>query len=67
MSADYGNEECAGAAIRQSGLDRQKIYVTTKYSGGEEYHKDQAPAVRPDIRGELISSLHKVGFFVIRR
>jgi diketogulonate reductase-like aldo/keto reductase len=29
----YGNEVDAGAAIRESGLKREEIWVTTKYSG----------------------------------
>ncbi|KAM0750837.1 aldo/keto reductase [Meredithblackwellia eburnea MCA 4105] len=32
----YGNEEAAGAAIRESGVPREKIFVTTKLSG--PYH-----------------------------
>jgi diketogulonate reductase-like aldo/keto reductase len=29
----YGNEAEVGAAIRESGLGRSDIYITTKYSG----------------------------------
>jgi diketogulonate reductase-like aldo/keto reductase len=29
----YRNESEAGTAIRESGLKREEIYVTTKYSG----------------------------------
>lgn len=29
----YANEAHAGKAIRESGLDREEIYVTTKFSG----------------------------------
>jgi diketogulonate reductase-like aldo/keto reductase len=29
----YGNEEEAGRAVRESGLARKDMYITTKYSG----------------------------------
>ena len=29
----YGNEQEAGKAIRESGLAREDIYITTKFSG----------------------------------
>ncbi|KZT32396.1 Aldo/keto reductase, partial [Sistotremastrum suecicum HHB10207 ss-3] len=29
----YRNEEEAGAALRETGVDRSKVYITTKYSG----------------------------------
>jgi diketogulonate reductase-like aldo/keto reductase len=29
----YGNEEEVGRALRESGLARKDVYITTKYSG----------------------------------
>jgi diketogulonate reductase-like aldo/keto reductase len=29
----YGNEEEAGRAVRESGLARKDVFITTKYSG----------------------------------
>ena len=29
----YGNEEEAGKAVRESGLARKEVFITTKYSG----------------------------------
>lgn len=43
----YKNEESVGVAIRESGLDRKELYITTKYDGG-------------DIREEIEKSLKKV-------
>jgi diketogulonate reductase-like aldo/keto reductase len=31
----YANEQYVGAAIRESGLARQDVWITTKYDGGE--------------------------------
>jgi diketogulonate reductase-like aldo/keto reductase len=30
----YGNEDSVGVAIRESGLKREELYITTKYDGG---------------------------------
>lgn len=30
----YGNEQAVAAAIRESGLDRSELFITTKYDGG---------------------------------
>jgi diketogulonate reductase-like aldo/keto reductase len=32
---DYGNEKSVGTAIRESGLHREELYITSKYSGGK--------------------------------
>ncbi|KDQ62687.1 hypothetical protein JAAARDRAFT_54591 [Jaapia argillacea MUCL 33604] len=34
-SAIYGNEDSVGNAIRESGLPRDELYITTKYDGGD--------------------------------
>ncbi|KAF8586934.1 Aldo/keto reductase [Ramaria rubella] len=47
-SAAYGNEASVGVAIRESGLKREELYITTKYDGG-------------DIREEIEKSLKKLG------
>jgi diketogulonate reductase-like aldo/keto reductase len=31
----YANEEFVGTAIRESGLARRDLFITTKYNGGE--------------------------------
>lgn len=31
----YGNEDSVGTAIKESGLDRDNLYITTKYGGGD--------------------------------
>ena len=43
----YKNEESVGAAIRESGLHRKELYITTKYDGGV-------------VREEIEKSLKKV-------
>ena len=30
----YGNEDRVGVAMRESGLSRKELYITTKYDGG---------------------------------
>jgi hypothetical protein len=32
---DYANEQYVGAAIRESGLAREDLWITTKYDGGD--------------------------------
>jgi len=44
----YKNEESVGAAIRESGLHRKELYITTKYDGGV-------------VREEIEKSLKKLG------
>ncbi|KAF8522057.1 NADP-dependent oxidoreductase domain-containing protein [Gautieria morchelliformis] len=44
----YGNEESVGVAIRESGLTRRELYITTKYDGG-------------NVREEMEKSLKKLG------
>ncbi|THH13681.1 hypothetical protein EW146_g6575 [Bondarzewia mesenterica] len=34
-AAIYGNEESVGTAIRESGLERSDMFITTKYDGGD--------------------------------
>ena len=50
ISTVYRNEESVGIAIRQSGLSRSEIFVTTKWSGADT-----------DIQRSLETSLAKVG------
>ncbi|TDL23154.1 Aldo/keto reductase [Rickenella mellea] len=47
-AAIYRNEEGVGAAIKESGLNREDLYITTKYDGGV-------------IRDEVEKSLAKLG------
>lgn len=47
----YGNEEAVGQAVRESGIDRQEIFVTTKL-----WNTDQK-----DPRGAFEKSLQKLG------
>ncbi|KDQ62685.1 hypothetical protein JAAARDRAFT_171241 [Jaapia argillacea MUCL 33604] len=47
-AAIYGNEDTVGTALREVGLDRDDLYVTTKYDGG-------------DIQEAVHSSLSKLG------
>ncbi|KAI0057694.1 Aldo/keto reductase, partial [Artomyces pyxidatus] len=47
-AAMYQNEDSVGLAIRESGLDRSDLYITTKYGGG-------------DIQDSVRSSLYKLG------
>ena len=49
----YGNEEGVGAAIRDSGLARDEIYVTTKLNNG--FHRPD------DARREIDASLERLG------
>jgi len=44
----YHNEESVGLALKESGISRSEVFITTKYAGG-------------DIRGELEKSLSKLG------
>lgn len=58
----YHNEESVGSAIKDSGLARKDIYVTTKYSGPLAFETDEKKRfdVRKDIRGAIETSLKKV-------
>ncbi|KAI0261214.1 Aldo/keto reductase [Gloeopeniophorella convolvens] len=47
----YGNEEEAGIALRESGLARKDVFITTKYSGRDGL----------GIEGSIRSSLRKLG------
>ncbi|EIM83189.1 Aldo/keto reductase [Stereum hirsutum FP-91666 SS1] len=47
-AAIYKNEDSVGTAIRESGLQRSDLYITTKFDGGI-------------IRDALLSSLSKIG------
>ena len=47
----YENEDSVGVAIRESGLDRKELYITTKYDGG-------------DVREEIEKSLKKVYLYI---
>lgn len=49
----YRNEEEAGIAIRESGLGRDDIFITTKYSGLDGL----------DIKTSIANSLKNVIFF----
>ncbi|TEB40159.1 2,5-diketo-D-gluconic acid reductase [Coprinellus micaceus] len=40
----YFNEESVGKAIRESGLDRSEVYITSKYSNGKETARDSIEA-----------------------
>lgn len=44
---DYRNEDSVGKGLRESGLDRDDLFVTTKYAGG-------------DIQAAIRTSLSKV-------
>lgn len=35
LHVDYANEESIGLAIRESGFQRDELFVTTKYDGGD--------------------------------
>ena len=48
----YGNESEAGAAIRQSGLKREQIFITTKFSG----------SAGKDVEDSINDSLKNVSF-----
>lgn len=50
---DYGNEGSVGTAIRESGLARSELYITTKYA-------------RDPIQQSVRSSLESVSFSVAR-
>ncbi|KAI0042147.1 Aldo/keto reductase [Auriscalpium vulgare] len=47
-AAIYYNEDSVGTAIRESGIDRKDLYITTKYDGG-------------DIQEAIRASLEKLG------
>ena len=44
----YGNERAVATAIRESGLDRSDLFITTKYDGGnvEERLRESLNKVR---------------------
>src|SRR5450755_2580499 len=47
----YGNEESVGQAVRESGVGRDEIYITTKFNPG-----------RHDPVAEAVESLRRLGF-----
>lgn len=50
LSLDYANEQFVGAAIRESGLPREDLWVTGKYGGRDD-----------DVQGAVRTSLRKLG------
>src|SRR5256884_4937536 len=47
----YGNEASVGTALRDSGVPREEVFVTTKfYPGGEDPAAEGQPRLRP-VRG----------------
>jgi len=53
----YKNESEVGTAIRESGLKREEIYVTTKYSGLDGL----------DVQASFLNSLKKVSSAFLQR
>jgi diketogulonate reductase-like aldo/keto reductase len=55
----YGNEQAVAIAIRESGLDRSELFVTTKYDGGsvEDRLRESLNKVRTDLHLSWIISL----------
>jgi diketogulonate reductase-like aldo/keto reductase len=51
-AAMYGNEEVVGAGLKESGLSRDEVFVTTKV-----WHSDLAP---DDLRRSVEASLHRL-------
>ncbi|KAI9459696.1 NADP-dependent oxidoreductase domain-containing protein [Lactarius psammicola] len=49
-AAAYANEQFVGAAIRESGLPREDVWVTSKYDGRDN-----------DVQGAVRTTLHKLG------
>src|SRR3712207_2327489 len=49
----YGNEECVGAGLRASGLDRNDVYLTSKLNN-DNHHPD-------DVRRSFDESLKRLG------
>ncbi len=47
----YGNEKGVGEAVRESGLDRSDVFVTSKLNNGHHAHDDALAGVRRDARG----------------
>ena len=54
----YGNEQAVATAIRESGLDRSELFVTTKYDGGSvgDRIRESLNKVRTDLHLSLIIS-----------
>ncbi|WP_433079699.1 aldo/keto reductase [Dactylosporangium sp. CA-052675] len=52
-AASYGNEDAVGAAVRESGLDRADLFITTKLRGADQG--------RGSTRAALEASLERLG------
>ncbi|MCD7971694.1 MAG: aldo/keto reductase [Candidatus Azobacteroides sp.] len=46
---DYGNEKSVGKAIRESGISREEIFVTTKLSANIKNYKEAKNAIRQSL------------------
>jgi diketogulonate reductase-like aldo/keto reductase len=55
----YRNEEAVATAIRESGLDRSDLFITTKYDAGdvEDRIRESLNKVRTDLNLSWIISL----------
>ncbi|TFK33024.1 Aldo/keto reductase [Crucibulum laeve] len=57
----YQNEESVGVAIRESGLARSDLYVTTKYGGGDIQEAIRASLSKLDIKSVDLYLIHSPG------
>lgn len=55
----YANEQYVGAAIRESGLPRQDVWITTKYNGG-----DMLEAVHTSLRKVRLSAVQSTHIYL---
>ena len=55
----YGNEQAVAIAIRESGLDRSELFITTKFDSGsvEGRIRESLNKVRTDLHFSWIVSL----------
>lgn len=57
-AAVYGNEEFVGTAIRESGLDRSELYITTKYDGGDIQQSIRSSLDKLDVKSVDLYLIH---------
>ncbi|TFK52311.1 Aldo/keto reductase [Heliocybe sulcata] len=57
-AAIYGNEDSVGQGIRESGLDRSDLYITTKYDGGDIQSAMQTSLAKLDLKSVDLYLIH---------
>jgi len=61
-AAIYGNEDSVRTAIRESGLSREELYITTKYDGGDIQESIRASLIKLGLKSVNLYLVHFPSF-----